>query len=96
MSTRRRAKVAPRPSRTVGCGQDHGRTIGFGVKLTLAEAIRDLSMLHDAKGERWKLITGLLHVCVHREMEQRMDDADQRRRLFTLVKGAVNARGEEA
>jgi hypothetical protein len=33
------------------------------------------------------LITSLLHTCVHREIEHRMDDAADRRTRFTLVNG---------
>jgi hypothetical protein len=49
------------------------------------------------------LVTGLMHLCVHREIEHRMDGAAQRRSRFTLVKGKgarigapVDARGGEA
>ena len=89
MSARRRARRAPRsPTRPVACGHDdHGRKTQFGVKLTLADAIRDLSLLQEAKSDRFDLVTSLLHTCVHRELEQRMDDAEQRRTRFTLVKG---------
>jgi hypothetical protein len=101
MSARRRAKVVPLPTRpVVGCGHGAGcpieRLNKVGIKLTLAEAIRDLSALHDSRSEhssassemsRWDLVTGILHVCLHREIEHRMDDAAQRRGRFTLVKG---------
>ena len=81
MSARRRAKVVPLCGQGAGCTTEslHVR----GINLTLAEAIEDLTALHDArhesKGENWHVATGMLHLFVHRESERRKDDAEQRR-----------------
>jgi hypothetical protein len=58
-----------------------------GKKQTLAEAIRDLTTLHDSRGEGWDLVAGLLPLTVYRDKERRLDDADHHRARFTLVKG---------